>query len=132
MSALSDYLEAALLNHVFRNTGLTSPTTVYLAIFSSSASASQLEAGTLTNEITGYTGNRPAIAFGAPSGGIIASSGNIDFVSMPAVTTTYIAIMDSATKGAGNILMYVYTNSIATLAGRTLRYPAGSISLQLS
>ncbi len=37
MSDMSNYLEDALANHVFRNTSLTSPTTVYVALFTAVA-----------------------------------------------------------------------------------------------
>ena len=33
MSGFTDYLEDALLKHVFTNTAYTSPTTVYAALF---------------------------------------------------------------------------------------------------
>jgi len=32
--AMSNYLSTAILNHVYRNTALSSPTTVYVALFS--------------------------------------------------------------------------------------------------
>ena len=69
MSQASDYLEAALLNHVFRNTAMTSPTTVYLAIYTSNPNDDNSGTEVSTG---GYT--RQAITFGAPSGGAITNS----------------------------------------------------------
>ena len=33
MSAMSDYLENALINHIFRNTDFTRPANIYVALF---------------------------------------------------------------------------------------------------
>jgi len=107
---ISDYLETALLNHVFRNIAYTSPTVVYAGLVSSVGSDAQLEAGTLTNEITTYTGTRKAITFGAPSQvsdkATIKNSAALTFDNMPLITVKYVIVCDSATKGAGNILYW--------------------------
>lgn len=66
MANFSSYLEEELMDHVFNGASYSSPT-IYLGIVSSSAVAADLEAGTLTNEITGYTGDRKAVSFGAVS-----------------------------------------------------------------
>ena len=46
MSSFSDYLESAVLNHVFRNTPLTSPASVQVALFT--AAPSDTGGGTTT------------------------------------------------------------------------------------
>ena len=97
MTDLSDYLENALLNHVFRNTGLTSPTTVYV----SAHTADPGEDG--SNEVSGGSYARLAGAFGAPSGGQIALSSALNFTSMPAATITHVGVWDASS--AGNFLM---------------------------
>ncbi len=137
MAHISDYLEEALLNHVFRNVPLTSPATVYVAIFSDVATQAELEAGTLTNEITGYAeANRPAVPFGAPTqvGGkaTISNSAAVEFTNMPAVTVAFVAIMDSAAKGGGNVLYgFPMTENKIVNSGDTFRLPAGEIDLDL-
>ena len=53
MSAMSTYLENALVNHVLRNTAYTSPgTTVYVGLIKY-YDAAVVEAGTLTQEASG-------------------------------------------------------------------------------
>ena len=53
MSALSNYLENALVNHVLRNTAYTTPgTSVYVGLIKF-YETDKLEAGTVTQEISG-------------------------------------------------------------------------------
>lgn len=107
MSEFSTYLENALYNHVLRNTTLTSPTTVYAALFDTSASLANLEAGTLTGEISGNGYARTAITFGAPTNGLGSNSGAVTFPAASGGnwgTIRYMAIMDASS--AGNVLMY--------------------------
>lgn len=108
MSNISDYLEEALLNHVMRNVEYSRPATVYCGLVDDVGTDAELEAGTLTNEITAYTGDRKAITFGAPSqiGGkaTVKNSAALEFESMPAVTVKYAIVCDAAT--AGNILYW--------------------------
>ena len=90
MANISDYLEEELLDHVFRNLAYTGPTTVYCGLVDDSGTDAEMEAGTLTNEITAYTGDRKAITFGAPSQesgkATIKNSAALEFENMPAVT----------------------------------------------
>ena len=140
MANIASYLEEALLNHVMRNVEYSRPATVYLGLVSSAASGADLEAGTLTNEITAYTGNRKAITFGAPSqvGGkaTIANTNEMEFEDMPAATVEYAIVCDSAT--VGNILYWMplvdgggTPITKATNAGDTFRVPVGDCVLDL-
>jgi hypothetical protein len=92
MSAFTDYAEAATLNHWFRNTAVTSPTTVYLALFT--VALDDAGAGT---EVTGGSYARQAITFGAPTvvGGAnqVANSVAITF---PAATANWGDIVGGA------------------------------------
>ena len=103
MAAASDYLEAAILNHVFRNTALTSPAAVYLALFNGDPT----DAGTGGTEVTTTirAAGRLAITFGAPSGGVIANTAEVDFGTADAgATVSHIGIYDAAS--AGNLLTH--------------------------
>jgi len=108
VSNISNYLEEKLLNHVFRNIAYTKPTTVYCGLVETGDYDAELEAGTLTHEITAYTGNRKAITFGAPAqvGGkaTIKNTVALEFSNMPAKTVKYAIVCDAAT--AGNILYW--------------------------
>lgn len=131
MTAISDYLENALVNHVLRNTALTSPVTVYAGLWTSSSSLAALEAGTLTNEATGGSYVRKAITFSAPSNGTTSNSGAITWTNMPATTITYVAVMDALT--VGNVLFYGALASAKTLnSGDTFQFDATTLSIQLT
>ena len=138
MANISNYLEEALLNHVFRNTAYTMPgATLYVAIFPSTKDEAELEGNDKTGEITAYDeATRPSVAFDAPTQELgkatIVSSGAVEYTDMPAVTVGYAAIMDGSTKTEGNILYWMpLTDSKQTNAGDTFTFPAGDIVLDL-
>lgn len=121
MAAMTDYLENKLRDHVLRNVAYTSPTTVYLALFSTSTT----EAGGGT-EAAGGSYARQAVTFGAPATGHGESTGVVTFTNMPAGTWTHGAIMDASS--AGNMLLHgALTNSITTNAGDDITFAAGDI-----
>ncbi len=99
--AKSNYLENKLLEHVLKNTAYTSPTTVYLGLFTVAPG----EAGGGT-EVTGGSYIRKAITFGAASGGSISNSADVDFGTATADWGNIVAgaIFDAAS--AGNMLYY--------------------------
>lgn len=138
MSQASDYLEDALLDHVLRNTAYTSPTAVYVGLFTEGDSAGQntdlLEEGTLTNEISGNGYTRKAATFSAASGGSITTSGNITFDPASGGdwgTITHIAILDALT--AGNVLFYgALTTSKTIEDGDTFQITAGNLTVTLA
>lgn len=122
--SISNYLEAALLNHVLRNSAYTSPTTVYLSCHT----ANPAETG--ANEVTGGSYARQAIAFDAPVGNVVSNSAQIEFTGMPATTVTHLALWDAAS--AGNCLWDGAMAASRTLeAGDTLRFAAGTVDVDL-
>jgi len=134
MSNIATYLENALLNHVMRNTEYTRPATVYCGLIDNVSDGTELEAGTLDNEITTYTGDRKAITFGAPAnvGGkaTIKNSAALEFLVMPAVTVKYAIVCDAAT--AGNILYWCPLAAEKTCnAGDTFQLPIDALVLDL-
>lgn len=114
MSAASNYLENKILDHVLgegaRN--YTSPAALYLALFKNTGTgtSANLESGVLTDEISssGTAYGRQAVDFSAASGGTAASNGTVTWTTATADwgTVTHVAIMDSSTVGAGNVLFY--------------------------
>jgi hypothetical protein len=138
MSQASDYLEDKLLDHVLRNTAFTSPTTVYVGLFTEGDSAGQntdlLEEGTLTNEVSGNGYTRKAATFSAASGGSITTSGNITFDPASGGnwgTITHIAILDASTLG--NVLFYgALTTSKTIEDGDTFQITAGNLTVTLA
>lgn len=135
MANIANYLEEAVLGHVLKNTSYTSPATVYCGLITSSASDVSLESGTLTNEITAYTGNRKPITFGTISqaGGkaTVTNSAAIEFENMPAATVAYAVICDADT--GGNILFWapLTGGNKTTNSGDTFRIPAAGLTVDL-
>lgn len=127
MSSFTNYLEDRVLNHIFRNTASTAPTTVYMALFT--VTPSDTGGGT---EVTGGGYARQAVTFGAPSGGIIANTGAVAFTASGASfgTVVAIAIFDAST--AGNMLAWDGITSATIAVGDTLNFPIGNITVQLT
>lgn len=126
---LTTYLVNKLVNHCYRNTAFTSPTTVYAALITSTASASDLLAGTLTNEVTGGSYARVALTVGAPTAGISTAS-TVTFTTASAGwgVIRWVAIMDAST--AGNILSDGQLSSDVTINnGNTFQFNSGSLQL---
>lgn len=101
---LSTSTANSVVNHFFRNTTYTPPTTLYVALFSASASLANLKAGTLTGELTDGTPARQSVAFAAPSDGVASNAADINFTFTAAETIRYYAIMDSGVSGAGVVM----------------------------
>lgn len=134
MAAFSNYLENELLDHVLRGatagTAYAQPAAVYVALFTGTATAAELEAGTITNEVTGGSYARQAVTFDAPVGGATANSAAVSFTSMPAVTVAFAAVMDATT--AGNVLFYGALTASKTLnAGDTFTINTGDLDISV-
>lgn len=131
MTALSNDLETKLINATLRGTTYTSPTTVYLALFTTSASLAELEAGTLTNEVTGGSYVRKAVTFDAPTNGVTQNSANVTFSGMPAVTVGFAATMDALS--GGNVMFYapLAANKVVG-SGDTIQVDAGQFTSSLA
>lgn len=100
MGAMSNYLAGKVRDHVLRNISYTSPTTVYLALFTSAVT----EAGTGT-EVTGGSYARQAITFNAGTlSGEATQAAAVTFSNMPGCTVKSVAIMDAASSG--NMLVF--------------------------
>jgi hypothetical protein len=137
MSAASNYLENKVLDHVLTATSYTAPTTRYLALFTntSGSAAANLEAGTLTDEVSGsgtaYT--RKAITFAAASGGSSASNATVTFDTATANwgTITHVAVMDASSSG--NVLFYgAVTTSKTIETGDTFQVSSGNLTISLA
>jgi hypothetical protein len=138
MANLSNYIELALINHVLRSVTYADPAAVYCGIVSDTATDADMEAGILTNEITGYTGNRPAITFKAPVdvGGKSTCKNDpaLEFLVMPAPAgrqVKYAIVCDAAT--AGNITYWCPLAVPKTWnAGDTFRVPVDALVCDLA
>jgi hypothetical protein len=137
MSAASNYLENKVLDHVLTATGYTAPAARYLALFTntSGSAAANLEAGTLTDEIStsGTAYAREAVTFAAASGGSSATNATVTFDTATANwgTITHVAVMDAATSG--NVLFYgAVTTSKTIETGDTFQVSSGNLTVALA
>ena len=128
MAEMSNYLENALVNAVLRNTAYTSPTTVYLALYTSDPT--DADSGT---EVSGSAYARQAITFGAPSNGVTTNSAAIEFPQATGSwgTITHVGIRDALTTG--NLLFHTPLDASKTIAtGDVFRIAIGSLSVTLA
>jgi hypothetical protein len=128
MSEMSNYLENALINATLRNTSYTSPTTVYLALYTTDPT--DADTGT---ECSGTSYARQSITFGAPSHGVSTNPAAIEFPQAGGSwgTITHIGIRDAST--AGNLLYHTPLDASKTIAtGDVFRVAIGSLSVTLA
>lgn len=134
MTAFSDYLENKVLDHVLGGTArvMTSPGTVYVGLFTS---GTNLEGGTLANEVSGGSYARVAATFGVAAGGVATNDSEIRF---PIATTawgivTHAAVIDTSVYGAGNILVHsTLSSSVDIGIGDTYFFSIGDIQVTLT
>ena len=128
MAEISNYLENALINATLRNTAYTSPTTVYVGLYTSDPT----DAGSGT-EVSGGSYARTAVTFGAPSDGVSTNSAAVEFPQATASwgTVAYIGILDASTSG--NLLYHTALDASKTIAsGDVFRIATGSLSVTLA
>jgi hypothetical protein len=128
MAEMSNYLEDALINATLRNTSYTSPSTVYLGLFTSDPT----DANTGT-EVSGGSYARQSITFGAPSNGVTTNTAAIEFPQATGSwgTVGWIGIMDSLTTG--NLLYHTALDASKTIAsGDIFKIAIGSLSVTLA
>lgn len=119
---MSDYLENALLDHVFNGVAYTSPA-LWLALFTTDPT--DANSGT---EVTGGSYARQTISFGAASSGQVQNDAQVSFADMPATTVTHAAIFDAST--AGNMLVHgALSASRTTNSGDTFLFPVGNYTV---
>jgi hypothetical protein len=132
---MSDYLEAAALNYIYRGVAWTPAGTLYAAAYTATAS---LEASNGTaNEVTGGGYARVALikgtaAWNAPgAGGLIDNISVLNFGTATASwgTITTISLIDTS-SGTGNLYMYGdLTASKAIASSDIFQIAAGDLDL---
>lgn len=127
MSSFSDYLEDELLDHVFRNAAFTSPSAVYLALFT----VAPTDAGGGT-EVSGNGYARQAITFGASSGGAIANTAAVEFTASGGNFGDVVAVGVFDALTTGNMLAWDGITTATINDGDTLSFPIGDIDITLT
>ena len=128
MAEMSTYLEDALINATLRNTSYTSPSVVYLGLYTSDPT--DADTGT---EVTGGSYARQAITFGAPSDGVTSNTAAIEFPQATANwgTVGWIGIEDALT--GGNLLYHSPLDASKTIqSGDIFKIAIGSLSVTLA
>ena len=127
MAELSDYLEDKLLDHVLRGTSYTSPTTVYMGLYTSDPGDDN--SGT---EVSGGSYARQIVSVTTASGGIVTSSADITFPQATGDwgTISHIGLLDALTSG--NLLMHTPLTTSKTIdSGDIFKIAAGSLTAEL-
>ena len=127
MAELSNYLENKLLDHVLRNQSFTSPTTVYVGLYTSDPSDDN--SGT---EVSGGSYARQILNVTTATGGIVTSSADVTFPQATAQwgTISHIGLLDALSSG--NLLMHTpLTTSRAVEVGDVLKIATGSLTASL-
>ena len=128
MAEMSNYLENALINATLRNTSYTSPSVVYLGLYTSDPT--DADTGT---EVSGGSYARQAITFGAPSNGVTTNTAAIEFPQATGTwgTVGWIGIEDAST--GGNLLYHTALDASKTIAtGDIFKIAIGSLSVTLA
>ena len=128
MAEMSNYLENALLNAVLRNTSYTSPSTVFVSLYTSDPT----DAGSGT-EVSGGSYARKAVTFGSPSNGVVTNNAAVEFDQATASwgTVGYIGLMDAVTTG--NLLFHTALTTAKTIeSGDIFKIASGSLSVTLA
>ena len=126
MSAMTNYLELKVLDHVLGTAAFTMPTNVYLALFTAVADG---EAGTVT-EVSGNGYARQACAFGAAASGLASNSAQETFTASGGNwgTITHFGLYDALTTG--NLLIYGALDASRTINdGDTLTFAVGAVDI---
>lgn len=135
--SFSDDMEVSIINHFFRNSAVSGPVTVYVALFS----ADPTDTGSFANEASGGSYARQALTLGAP-GSTSGQASNSVAVTFPTATAdyfsganvTHFAICD-ASSGAGTrgiMVSAALTTAKAVLNGQRATFDIGTITLTVS
>jgi len=126
MAGFSDYLENKLLLHTFSNTAYTSPSAVYLGLFTSAPTdaggGTELSGGGYTRKVASFT----------TTGAAATNASAVEFPTASSDWGTIVAvgIFDAATSG--NFLGWSNLTSSRTIeTGDVFRFPAGDVDITL-
>ena len=126
MSAMSDYLELKMLDHVLGTAAYTYPSQTYIGL----STGSFADAGTGSSEISGNSYARVAINFDAASGGTTDNSAVVDFPTATGSwgTISHYGLFDASSSG--NLLIHgAFSASKAIASGDILRIAAGELDI---
>jgi len=125
MSAMSDYLENEILDHILGTGAYTMPTTVYVGL--STGSFGDDNSGT---ELSGSGYARQSISFGAAASGTASNDAAVEFPAATGSwgTVSHFGIFDAASSG--NLLIHgALTASKVIDTGDILKIAIGDMDI---
>jgi hypothetical protein len=128
MAEMSNYLENALVNATIRATTFTSPSVVYVGLYTTDPT----DANTGT-EVSGGSYARQSATFGAPSNGVSTTTADITFPQCTSTwgTVSHIGILDALTTG--NLLYHTPLDTSKTIeTGDLFKIATGSLTVTLA
>lgn len=127
MAEFTNFLENKLLDHVLRNVSYTSPTTVYVGLFTTAPTDT-----TSGTEVSGGSYARQVLSVSTASDGVVSSSADITFPQATGNwgTITSLGIHDALSSG--NLLMFTDLTTSKTIeTGDILKVSTGSLTVTL-
>ncbi len=126
MSGKTNYLETNLLNHVLRNTAFSSPTTIYVGLFT--VTPDETGGGT---EVTGGAYARQSVTFTAPAPDSCSNNADVTFPTATGDWGTVVAFALFDQSSGGNMLYFTtLTASREILTGDQFRFPTNQLVVQ--
>ena len=117
MTAMSDYMENKLINHILRDTSWTAPSVVYVGLVGL-YNAAELEAGTITKEISGNAYARISVKGDAKwsagsTSGLTDNEAAIEFVAAAGGDWGHVSgLFLSNASTAGDVILYGALTSV--------------------
>ena len=126
MSAMSDFLENKILDHITGTTAYTKPSAVYLGL----STGDFTDTGSGSSELTGNNYSRVAVAFDAAASGATQNTSSIDMPAASGVwgTVSHWALFDAATSGNA-LITGAFSSSKTIETNDVLRIAAGDLDL---
>ena len=128
MAAVSTYLANKLLDHTLKNTAYTSPSTVYVGVYTSNPANDN--SGT---ELSGNSYARQSMAFATASSKATSNSADVTFPTATGSwgTVTHFGVLDASSSG--NLLFYgALTASKTVASGDTLKISSGDLDIAIA
>jgi len=128
MAEFSNYLENAVINAVLRNSPYSSPTTVYVGLYTTDPT--DADSGT---EVSGGSYARTSVAFDAPSNGVTQNTADLTFPTATASwgTVTHIGLHDAST--GGNLLFHTALDTSKAIdSGDIFKITTGNLTVTLA
>lgn len=119
----TEYLRTMVGNHVLNNTAYTSPTTLYVALFT--VAPTTVGGGT---EVTGGSYARAIITFTETATDGEFENNSVSISDMPEATVIAIGVYDAVT--AGNLLAFEVFSPVSVAASDTYPINAGVLTIR--